>query len=402
MAKRRGNGEGSIFKRKSDNLWVGRLQVGIKPDGSPKFQTFYGDTQKEVIDKMDEAKGNIRNNTYAEPNKVTVEQLLDSWLNVTIKAAVKDTTWLLYESLIKKHIIPELGGIRIMNLQTIQIQHFYNNKLESGRADGKEGGLSPQTIRHIHKIIRGALQQAIRERLIGVNVSDAVRLPKMTRAEMQTLNIEDVHKFLEVARSNRYYKRYYAAYLLELYTGLRRGELLGLRWKDVDMVNKQIKVVQQLVKVGNKHDIRELKTESSQNRVIAVPDEVIQALKEHKRIKTEEYKELGMDDLEIKRLTTEWLVFSNELGGIVQPCNFIRNFKGALKKAGLKTSIRFHDMRHTFAELSLQQGVDIKTLQSDLGHETSDTTLDRYGHVNEIMKKDAANKRSGLLKSAIK
>ena len=159
-----------------------------------------------------------------------------------------------------------------------------------------------------------------------------------------------------------------------------------------------MKVVRQLVKVGTSHVLRELKTESSQNRVIAITDDVIQALKEHKKNKSAEYEFIGYEETEIKKMLSEGLIFTNELGNMLQPRNFLRNFKGALKASGIEP-IRFHDMRHTFALLSLQQGVDIKTLQSDLGHESIETTLDRYGHVNVEMKRDAANKRKNLFKN---
>lgn len=408
MAKKRANGEGTIFQRKSDKIWVGRVPIGYKPDGSIKMHIVYGRTQKEVKTKLDEAKGNIQNNTFVEPHKVTVKQWLETWLNITIKGSIKETTWLIYESLIKNHINPEIGGIRILNLQASHIQKLYNDKLYGGRSDKrknketgeleqKEGGLSPKTIRHIHQVIKGSLDQAVKERFLQVNPAAAVKLPKLLKKEMKTLNIDQVKKFLETVSNNKYYKRYYAAYLLELYTGLRRGELLGLRWKDIDFKNYTIKVVQQLVKVGTTHILRELKTESSQNRVIAITDDVIQALKEHKKNKASEYELIGYDEKNIKKMLSEGLVFTNELGNMLQPRNLLRNFKGALKAAGIEI-IRFHDMRHTFALLSLQQGVDIKTLQSDLGHESIETTLDRYGHVNEEMKRDAARKRQELLK----
>jgi integrase len=408
MAKR-AKGEGSIFKR-SDGSWSAKIPIGNTSSGSIKYQYIYGKSQKEVKDKVDGIKGDVRNNNYAEPNKITVANWLDNWLNVVMKNNIKDTTWLIYESVIRNHINPTLGGIRLMNLQASHIQKLYNEKLEGGRADKqknkktgkleqKEGGLSPKTIKHIHHVIQGALKQAIKEKIISINVAEAVKLPKLIKKEMKTLDIQQVTKFMEVASTDAFYKRYFAAYLLELYTGLRRGELLGLRWKDIDTKNGKIIVVQQLVKVGTKHIIRELKTESSQNRVIAVPGEVLQALKEHKNIKKEEYKVLGYDENRIKKEMIDGLVFTNESGKLLQPRNFLRNFKGALKKAGLNT-LRFHDMRHTFALLSLQQGVDIKTLQSDLGHESIETTLDRYGHVNEEMKRSASDKRSELLKTA--
>lgn len=396
MAHKRANGEGSIYKRKSDNRWTGKLQVGFKPDGSPKYKVVYGNSQGEVKDKLEKLKGNIQNNTFVDTNKITFGQWLYNWLNVTIKATVKDTTWLIYKNLIEKHITPELGGVRLQLLRTRDIQKLYNKKMKSGRCDGKEGGLSSKTIKHMHQVIRGALDQAVKEGFISNNVADAAKTPKLVIKEMKTFTIEQVREFLEFTKNNKRYNRYYAAYFLEVYTGLRRGEILGLRNKDIDFEKKTITVVQQLVKVGSKNYLRELKTESSQNRVIAVPDEVIKVLKEHQKNKTEEYKLLGYDDIKIKHEMKEGLVFTNELGYIIQPRNFVRNFKAALKAAGLP-DLRFHDMRHTFVVLSLQQGVDIKTIQSDLGHKEISTTLDRYGHVNNEMKREAAEKRSGLI-----
>jgi integrase len=237
----------------------------------------------------------------------------------------------------------------------------------------------------------------VKEKLLSINPADAVQLPRLTKKEMKTLSMEDIKRFLETARNNKYYNAYYPAYLLELYSGLRRGELLGLRWKDIDFKEGKIRVFQQLVYVGSKHVIRDLKTEASK-RVIAVPEEVLEVLKEHKKNETDKSNMLGMNDIAIKQHFKDGLVFTNAEGRLIRTDHLKRNFNGLLKAAKLE-KIRFHDMRHTFALLSLQQGVDIKTLQSDLGHESIETTLDRYGHVNEEMKREAANKRSGLLKA---
>ncbi len=396
--KARANGEGTLFKR-SDGLWVGRIPNGYKPDGSVKYIQYTGKLQSDVKEKMDKAKSDLRTNTYVEPNKITVKEWLDSWLNVTIKESVKETTWLSYKGIINTHIIPEVGGVKLLQLQTSNLQKLYNDKLNGGRTDkrkvdgkmvNKEGGLSPRTIRYMHIIIHSALDQAIKEKIMQINVSESVKLPKNPKKEMKTLQVHDINKFLSAAQSSRYY----TAFMVELYTGLRRGELLGLRWKDIDFKNSKIKVIQQLVKEGSKHVIRELKTEKSQNRVISIPDEVVQELKDHKKRQAEERKLLGLSEL------YDGLIFTAETGTFVQTRNFDRTFKAILKKAKLE-DIRIHDLRHTFALISLQAGADIKTLQNDLGHESIQTTLDKYGHVNEEMKRDASNKRSQLMKSLL-
>lgn len=397
--KARANGEGTMFQRSSDKLWVGRLPIGYKPDGSIKYRQFTGKRQSDVKEKMDKIKSEIRTNTYVEPNKITLKEWLDTWLNVTIKESVKNTTWLSYKGIIENHVIPEIGGIKLLQLQTANLQKLYNDKLKSGRLDKrkidgtmklKDGGLSPKTIRYMHTIIRSALEQAVNEKVVQVNVAEYAKLPKNPKKEMKTLATGDIASFLNAAKGTRYFP----AFKLELYTGLRRGELLGLRWKDIDFKNDRIKVVQQLVYEGGKHVIRELKTECSQNRIIVLPKEMMQELKDHKKRQAEERKALGLSEL------YDGLVFTSETGNFVQTRNFDRCFKAILKKAKLP-DMRIHDLRHTFALISLQAGADIKTLQNDLGHESIQTTLDKYGHVNAEMKKHASDKRSQLLNSII-
>lgn len=157
-----------------------------------------------------------------------------------------------------------------LKISSAHLQKFYNEKLEGGRADKtknsetgllevRKGGLAPKTIKHIHFIIQATLEQAVKEKLISVNVAKTVKLPKIAKKEMKTLDMEQIRKFLQVASSNHLYKRYFTAYLLELYTGLRRGELLGIRWKDINFNKAEIRGVQQLVKVGSSHILRELK-----------------------------------------------------------------------------------------------------------------------------------------------
>lgn len=150
--KARANGEGTIFQLKSDNLWVGRLPMGYNPDGSVKYRQFTGKKQSDIRENMDKAKSDVRTNTYVEPNKITVMEWLDTWLNVTIKESVKNTTWLSYKGIIEKHVIPEIGGNKLLQLQTSNLQKLYNDKLNSGRVDKKkvdrkivkkDGGLSP-------------------------------------------------------------------------------------------------------------------------------------------------------------------------------------------------------------------------------------------------------------------
>jgi len=395
MAKKRARGEGSIYKRQSDKRWVGKAQIGFNIDGTPKYKVVYGNSQKEVKDKLEALKGSIRDNSFVEPSKITLGQWLETWLNVTIKSFVKETTFSIYESLIRNHIDQELGIIKLSQLKAAHVQKFYNDKLIGGRLDGKEGGLSAKTIRHMHQLLSSALNQAVAEKMIADNVMEAVKPPRIGFKEIPILTGDQVKTFMNVVKHHSHYKRYYAAYLTELYTGMRRGELLGLR--HADLGDNSIKLMQQLVVVNNKPVLSDLKTDSSQNRVIMVPPDLIEALKAHREAEKLKLKYLGYNDLQVQQMTTQGLLFTNELGGCIHPRNFARAFKGALKTANLPP-VSWHSMRHAFATLSLQNGVDIKTLQSDLGHSQISTTLDRYGHVSKEMKLEAARRRSEFLK----
>ncbi len=404
MAKRRANTEGTLFQRKSDLLWIGRIPNGFYPNGKVKYVIISGKEQADVVEKMKKSKSEIYTHNYIEPNAITVSDWLEKWLNITIKTSIKNSTWISYERLIHNHIIPCIGGIKLSKLQTSDLQKFYNDKQTGARLDKKkvngkmvfrDGGISASTIRQINVIMHSALKQALSEQIIHHNIAEFVKLPKLPTKEMKTLDIKDIDRFLEAAKRSRYYMAFY----LELYTGMRKGELLGIRWKDIDFKNGKIKVVQQLVK-EKKYVIRELKTESSQNRVIAIPDEVINELKEHKYKQELELRSIGKNDIEIAEHFKTGLVFTGQGGLFVQPRYFDKCCKYILSNAKLD-DIRIHDLRHTFGLLSLQAGADIKTLQSDLGHRSISTTLDVYGHVNEEMKRDAANKRSTLLKSVI-
>ena len=415
MANKRAKGEGSIHKRKYDGRWVGKVIVGRKESGTPDYKYLYGATQKEVKNRIDRMKSDVQTLAYVDDDKITMKQWLDDWLNKSIKNRIKTTTWLSYESMIRCHINPTLGGIRLQELTTAHIKDLYSKKMDGDRSDGRKGGLSARTVRYIHQVLTGALKQAYEEQKIRRNPADAVKPPLLVKREMKTLDTGDIQRFFRIVQKYKQIRRYYPAYLLELYTGLRRGELLGLRWKDIDMQESRIKVVQQVVKVGSNEEIRELKTESSQNRIIAIPNEVVVSLEKHRKDIKKEMEERGFHDLFIKDHLRNGLVFfsysfdrrikkeDQDLLKIihVRPRNFIRNFKAATRLAGI-SDIRFHDMRHTFAQLSIQSGADIKTLQSDLGLESIETTLNKYGHVNDAMKKDASDKRSILMKKVMK
>lgn len=385
MAKRRGNGEGSIYKRK-DGSWMASISAGIDPaTGKTKRKTFYGKTRKEAAEKMNKTLHEIKTGSYIELATVTLEQWLTDWLNGR-KPHIAESSWNAYDTMIRVHIIPALGKVKLKDLKTRDIQNLLNDKFENGRSDGK-GGLSPRSVKYIYQTLNSALRQAVRERLLSYNVTEAAELPKQEAKEMTTLSTEDLTKFLEAAKESPQY----TAFLLEFYTGLRRGELLGLRWKDIDFKKGTLTVRQQLVK-GKK--IKDTKTSKSK-RTITLYKDALEALKTHKKKQNEIKLMLGPN------YQDNDLVFCTQEGKPLDPDNFTKQFQRLLKKAGIPKT-RFHDTRHTFATLSLEAGVPLKTVQEILGHSTISITGDIYSHVTPKMHEEAANKMGGVLAGCMK
>ncbi len=389
--RRRGSGEGSIIQRK-DGRWQGSIQTGYDPEtGRPRRKYFYGKGQKEVLQKMRKIIPEVQAGTYREPSKLTVAEWFTTWLNDYMKTSLRPTTWESYRYQVDGHIIPALGHLRLPQLQTAQIQRLYNEKLAGGRLDGKPGGLSPKSVKYIHTVIHSALEQARKEGMIKINPAGAVKLPQQEKPEIKYLSAAEAAIFLATAKDSKHF----AAFFLALNTGMRRGELLGLRWQDLDLAACQLTVKQGLVRVSGQGLVfQEPKTKLS-NRVINIGPAVVQVLKEHKKKQAEArlmaggaYDEKGLD-----------LVFANELGEPICPRAFTRVFERLIKKAGL--DVTFHGLRHTFATIALEQGVDVKTIQETLGHHSAAFTMDVYSSVTAKMKKEAADRVGDLLASLL-
>lgn len=394
MAKRRGAGEGTIYERKNsgkNSKWVAEAFIGYDPKtGKPKRKAFYFRTRAEAAAKLHEILPKIKNGTYSEPSKQLFADWLDSWLNNYMKPSLRATTWESYFYLINKHIKPTLGHLRLNQITTAHLQKLYNEKQKDGsRADGKEGGLSARTVRYIHVVIHGALEQAKKEGTILINPSDNVKLPREQKKEIKYFSIDDISKFIEAAQETSWFP----AYFLELATGLRRGELLALRWKDIDLEHGTVTVNQNLVRVKGGLKFQEPKTKLA-NRTISIPPKVTDELKSHRKRQAEAKLLAGA------AYEDQDLVFCNELGGPSCPRAISRHFERLLKKAGLP-QITFHGLRHTYATMSLQQGVDIKTTQENLGHYKAAFTLDVYSNVTAKMKQEATDKIGNLLASCL-
>jgi integrase len=388
MAKKRGNNEGSITRRK-DGLWMAQVTIGRDPQtGKPKRATFYGKTRQEVADKLTKALREKQQGTFVVPHKLTLGEWLDTWLQEYKKPKLRPSTFDSYEMLIRCHLKPALGHIPLRDLRPEHLQHFYNAEVQRGA--------SARTVRYCHTLLYGALAHAEKHQLVARNVSKLTERPRAVRKEMHTLTLDQlIEKLLPAIAQDRLF----AAIFLGFGTGLRRGEVLALRWKDVDVRTGTLQVRQALVRVTN-HNVpkgekrtrllfQEPKTSPSR-RTIPIPEACLAALKQHKARQAEEKLLLG------QAYHDYGLVFCQADGKPIDPRNFLRSFDRLIAQAELPP-IRFHDARHTFATLMLELGESPKTVQTMLGHSRVAITLDIYSHVSLELEKKAAAKLNAAL-----
>ena len=370
MAKQRGHGEGSIYQR-SDGRWAASLTLEGR-----KRKTFYGKTRKEVQEKLRVALHEQKQGTLATGQQQTLKQYLEHWLEVH-KQAIRLTTFVRYRSIVNKHLIPVLGHILLQKLTPLKIQDLYTQKLNEG--------LVPKTVITIHGVLHKALDDAVRWNLVARNVSDAVSLPRLIRSEIQPLSREQAQKLLEVARGHRFE----ALLTVALVTGMRRGELLALRWQDIDLERRSLQV-RRTVSLIHGHGYIETEPKTAKGRrKIVLPQPVVEVLKQHRAHQLEPRLKAG----------DGWhdhdLVFCNIYGDYLHPDRMVERFQQLLKEAGLP-HLRFHDLRHSAATILLSMGVHAKVVQELLGHSNISMIMDIYSHVLPSLQKDAMDKWDDL------
>ena len=385
MAKRRANGEGNIRKRK-DGRWEGRYTAGRDPEtGKAIYKNVLGKSQAEVKEKLKQALETAKKLDFTKAGQYNVGQWLDLWLEDYAKLKVRPSTYKTYQGFIKHHVKPNIGSISLLKLTTMDLQKMYKKLLESGRVDRTEAkdkpkGLSTKTVRNIHQMVSSALRFAMEQKLIPENPATRCALPKVERKEMKTLPMDQLNAFFDEAKRTGVFELYY----IDLLTGLRRGELLGLKWDDIDFKNGILHVRRQVMRQEGKMVEAPLKTKNSY-RSIAIPADAVEVLKMQR-------DKIG---------TSSEYVFPSPTGGPMSSDSVLHMLQRVLKRAGLER-IRFHDLRHTFATLALQNGIDVKTVSSMLGHYSAGFTLDTYAHVTTAAQRNAANAMGNVLSCAVR
>jgi integrase len=359
MAKRRGNGEDSITRRK-DGLYMARYWVET-PKGS-KRKTIYGKKRDEVADKLARALAERADGIAYDDENLTVGEYLNSWLKGSVRGSVRQSTFDRYEIAVRVHIKPALGRVKLKKLSPAHVAGFYQDRLAAGSA--------PASVNKLHVTLRKALDQAVKWHMVPRNVAEAVKAPRPAPPEMRTLSAEETRKLIEVARGDKLG----ALYMLAVHTGMRQGELLALKWQDVDLENAKLSVRRTLTMSNGRILLGELKTKKSR-RTIRLTDAAIQALHEHLARQLEGMERLG------DAYRDEGLIFASQVGTPINPTNLRRrSFAALLRRANLP-KIRFHDLRHTCATLLLSRNVHPKYVQELLGHANIAITLDTYSHV---------------------
>lgn len=375
---------GSI--KKDGASWCVAFDLGKDPiTGKRKQKRKRGfKTKKEAEKYISEQLNALDKGTYFEPSDITFSEYLDYWLENYAKPNTAVRTFEGYSYIINQHLKPTLGNVKLSKLQPSHLQEYYSQKLSNGKLDG--GGLSPQSVKHQHRLISKALKDAVKWQFIIRNVAEAVSPPKTKKLEMQIWDNEQVKTFLEVSKGSSYY----SVYVTAINTGMRRGEVLGLRWQDVDFDNNILYVRQSLQEV-KKVGLTFKEPKSGKSRSITFTPSLAKELKKIYKQQLEYKLSLGQgyNDLD--------LVFAQKNGKPLQPTEMSRNYRKLVDKSGLPY-IRFHDLRHTHATLLLQQGVHPKVVSERLGHSTIGITMDTYTHVLPNMQKEVALLLEQLIK----
>jgi integrase len=358
---RRGNGEGSIYEHKRNGKKVGyRGAYTIYTATGPKRRYVSGKTREEVRQKLAKAVADRDGGLVFDAGDQTLWKYLERWLETSVRGSVRESTCDSYRRQVKRYVAPTIGSVKLKKLSAMQVQGLYRSMLDRG--------LSPRTVQYTHAVLRQALKQAVRWGLVPRNVCEDVKRPRLRREEIRPLDREQTRRLLKAAEG----ERFEALYVLAVHAGMRPGELLGLKWEDVDLdaTAGSLRVNRAL----SDGKLAATKTKRSRRRIDLSAGSVA-ALKAHRKRQLEErMQKVGL-------WQDHGLVFPSTIGTPLSHRNVVRSFKALLKRAGLPVDTRLYDLRHTCATLLLDANVHPKYVQELLGHASISQTLDTYSHV---------------------
>ncbi len=376
MSGRRANHEGSIHKRK-DGRWAAVLDLGYQ-DGRRKRKALYGRTKSEVQKKLFATRRALQDGLPITSERQRLGQFLLRWLEDVARPNLRPRTYIRYREILMCHAIPALGKRPLARIMPQDLQRLYSRKLEEG--------LAARTVGKVHVVLHRALQDAVRWGLVGRNVCDAVRPPKVHTQEMRALSPDEARQFLAAAQGDPLE----ALYTLAVTTGLRQGELLGLKWQDVDLEAGQLQVRRTIARVNGQGFVEQEPKSARSRRSISLTPMAVTTIRQH-RARQLQWR------LEAIAWEDNHLIFPNEVGRPIEAQNLMRrSFYPLLERAELQR-MRFHDLRHTAATLMLAQGIHPKVVQEMLGHSTVSLTLDTYSHIMPNMQAEAAAKMQEAL-----
>lgn len=362
MAERRGRNEGSIWKERN------RYRAAISMNGRRLTRSFF--TKSDCVAWLREMSTQVDYGLTYRNSKLTVSAYLQDWLS-THMVHLRLKTSPQYQQITRDYILPILGQIKLRDLRYEHVDNLYRTHLNSG--------VSARIVRYVHSILHRSLEDAVRRSILVRNPAHGVRLPRKDHFEMRFLDEHQVMQFLLAAKGSRYE----ALYHLAVKTGMRQGELLGLKWSDLDWKKGALRIRRQLQRVNGHGQLLTSPKTKNAYRTILLGEQTLQALRMHLEFQNMERRFLrkydpGMD-----------LMFVSAVGTPVEPRTMVRDYKLVLARAGLPL-IRFHDLRHTAATLMLNNGVPVLVASKILGHSKASTTLDIYGHLIPAMQEEAA------------
>lgn len=369
--KRRGRGEGGITYREEKGCWQGVVTIGYDANGKRKRRVVYAASKQAVQAKMVRLQGQKLDGSLGDLCKLRLSEYLNQWLLNTAKRTVRPTTYTSYEVLVRLHINPHVGGVRLTQLTPEHVDGFLRLLDEAQLSDRRK--------QMAYAILRRALKHAVKRGLVQRNVCDAVETPQAEQKEIHPLTHEEAQRFLKAAENDRHY----ALYVVALTTGARQGELLGLEWNDVDFQKRTMQIRRTLNECNGKFLSGPPKTKRG-TRTIRLPVVAVDALLEHRKKRLVE-GHAGVD-----------LVFCDRGGGPLRRQNLQRRSFKPLLVAAQCPEVRFHDLRHTYATLALANGVPIRVVSDTMGHSRSSVTIDTYAHVLPAQERVAADKMDAM------